>query len=147
MIDKRKLLANSGEPMKTKLFVLFVAVWAPLALGHHSTSMFNMGAPATMEGTVKSFDWMNPHSLLHLEVPNSEGKPEEWVVEIHSIAIMVRRGYTKDYFKPGDKITVVGGQMKDGSHMMRLLRGTKADGTKFYGDDFSPSATGATSAK
>jgi hypothetical protein len=31
--------------------------------------------------------------------------------------------------------------------MMRLLRGTKADGIKFYGDDFSPSATGATSAK
>ena len=133
--------------MKTKLLVLFVAVAVPLALGHHSTSMFNMGTPTTMEGAVKSFDWINPHSLLHLDVPNSEGKPEEWVVEIHSIAIMVRRGYTKDYFKPGDKITVVGGVMKDGSHMMRLLRGTKADGSKFYGDDFSPSATGATSDK
>ena len=109
--------------------------------------MYNMGTPTTFEGTVKSFDWINPHSLLHIEVVNSEGKPEEWAVEIHSIAIMIRRGYTKDFFKPGDKVTVVGGAMKDGSHMMRLLRGTKPDGTKFYGDDFSPSATGATSVK
>jgi hypothetical protein len=105
--------------MKTKLFILMVAVWAPLALGHHSTTMYNMANPATLEGTVKSFDWINPHSLLHLEVPNSEGKLEEWVVEIHSVAIMVRRGYTKDYFKPGDRVTVVGGPMKDGSHMIR----------------------------
>jgi hypothetical protein len=133
--------------MKTKPLLLFVAVWVPLALGHHSTSMFNMSQSATLEGTVKSFEWMNPHSLLHIEVLNSDGKPEEWVVEIHSVPIMIRRGYTKDYFKPGDKITVVGGQMKDGTHMMRLLRGNKADGTKFYGDDFSPSSTGATSAK
>jgi hypothetical protein len=133
--------------MKTKLFILMVAVWAPLALGHHSTTMYNVANPATLEGTVKSFDWINPHSLLHLEVPNSEGKLEEWVVEIHSVAIMVRRGYTKDYFKPGDRVTVVGGPMKDGSHMIRLLRGNKPDGTRFYGDDFSPSATGVTSAK
>jgi hypothetical protein len=25
--------------------------------------------------------------------------------------------------------------------MMRLLRGTKPDGTKFYGDDFAPGTT------
>jgi hypothetical protein len=54
---------------------------------------------------------------------------------------MLRRGYTKDYFKEGDKVTVVGGQMKDGTHMMRLLRGNKPDGTKFYGDDFAPGTT------
>jgi hypothetical protein len=133
--------------MNAKLLVLFFAVWVPFALGHHSTAMFDMGTPKTLEGTVKSFDWMNPHSLLHLDVRNSEGKPEEWLVEIHSVAIMIRRGYTKDYFKAGDKVTLVGGAMKDGSHMMRLLRGSKPDGTKFYGDDFSPSATGASSAQ
>ena len=133
--------------MKTKLVALFVAALAPLVFGHHSTSMFEMSKPTTLEGTVKAFEWTNPHTFIHFDVINSEGKPEEWLVEIHSVAIMIRRGYTKDYFKPGEKITVVGGQMKDGTHMMRLLRGNKADGTKFYGDDFSPSATGVTSAK
>jgi len=110
--------------------------------GHHSTSMFNMGKPTTIEATVKDFEWTNPHCYLHVDVTNAEGKPEEWVVEIHSTAIMLRRGYTRDFFKPGEKVTLVGGSMKDGTHMMRLLRGNKPDGTKFYGDDFSPSATG-----
>ena len=65
---------------------------------------------------------MNPHSLLHIEVPNSEAKPEECVVEIHSIPIMMRLGYRKVYFQPGEKITVVGGNMEDGTHMIRLAR-------------------------
>ena len=131
--------------MKTKLLILFLGAWSRLALGHHSTAMFNMEKPTTLEGVVKNFEWVNPHVYLHLDVVNSEGKLEEWLVEIHSPAIMLRRGYTKDYFRPGERITVVGGAIKDGTHMMRLLRGSKADGTKFYGDDFSPSATGAAS--
>ena len=55
---------------------------------------------------------------------------------------MMRRGFTKDYFKPGDKVTVTGGRMKDGSKMIRLFNGKKADGTPFYGDDFRPESTG-----
>ena len=131
--------------MKTKLLMLFFAAWLGLALAHHSTAMFDMDKPTTIKGTVKTFEWANPHVYLHLDVVNAEGKLEEWIVEIHSPAIMLRRGYTKDYFKPGETITVTGGAIKDGTHMMRLLRGNKPDGTKFYGDDFSPSATGAAS--
>jgi hypothetical protein len=37
---------------------------------------------------------------------------------------------------------VTGGRMRDGSRMIRLFNGSKADGTAFYGDDFSPKATG-----
>lgn len=131
--------------MKTKcvLFVacLLIAGLGTPAFGHHSTTMFDMAKPTTLEGTVTDFEWKNPHVYLHLNVMNAEGKSDEWIVEIHSPAIMLRRGYTKDYFKPGDKITVVGGAMKDGTHMIRLLRGNKPDGTKFYGDDFTPGTT------
>jgi len=136
--------------MKTKgvlLLCLLIVGLVTRAFGHHSTAMFNMGQPTTLEGTVKSFEWKNPHVYLYLDVVNAEGKSEEWMVEIHSPAIMLRRGYTKDYFKPGDKVTVVGGQVKDGTHMIRLLRGNKPDGTKFYGDDFAPVTTPTTTEK
>lgn len=143
-----KLLRSGPLPSKPRtIFVLLLAACPPLALAHHSTSMFEMAKPTTIEGIVKNFEWVNPHVYLHLDVQTAEGKLEEWTVEIHSPAIMLRRGYSKDYFKPGEKITVVGGAIKDGTHMMRLLRGNKADGTKFYGDDFSPSATGANPAQ
>ena len=120
------------------------------AFGHHSTAMFDRNNPVTLIGTVKAFEWTNPHSHLVLvanEVRNRKGErensqQEEWRVELHSTAILLRRGWTKTFFKPGDTITVNGGRMLDGSKMMRLDDGVKADGSKFYGDDFRPETTG-----
>ena len=88
---------------KGKLLIgclLIVGLAAP-AFGHHSTTMFNMGQPTTLEGTVKSFEWKNPHVYLYLDVVNADGKPEEWMVEIHSPAIMLRRGYTDHHPRHG----------------------------------------------
>ena len=55
--------------MKTTFVLPFLLL--SLSGGHRwrwaitPTSMYNMGTPTTLEGTVKSFDWINPHSLLH----------------------------------------------------------------------------------
>lgn len=127
-----------------KRIALFICglLMAVSLFAHHSTSMFNMAHPATITGVVKEFQWTNPHTHLVLEVKGADGKAEEWLVEIHSTAIMVRRGYSHNTFKPGDTVTVTGGQMKDGSKMMRLLRGSFPDGRKFYGDDFAPGTDG-----
>jgi Family of unknown function (DUF6152) len=65
--------------MKTKLLMLFFAAWLRLALAHHSTAMFDMDKPTTIKGTVKTFEWANPHVYLHLDVVNAEGKLEESV--------------------------------------------------------------------
>jgi hypothetical protein len=138
--------------MATKL-VLWSLIGAALLLpgfGHHSTAMFDRNNPVTLSGTVLTFEWTNPHSHLVLiakEVRNRKGerensKEEEWRVELHSTAILLRRGWSKTFFKPGETITVNGGRMLDGSKMMRLDDGVKADGTKFYGDDFRPETTG-----
>jgi hypothetical protein len=104
---------------------------------HHSTAMFDMRNPITLNGSVTAYHWVNPHCFIKLDVTTSDGKVEQWDVETHSISLLSRKGWTKTSFKAGDKITVTGGQMKNGTKMIRLLRGTKADGWKFYGDDFS----------
>jgi hypothetical protein len=131
-------------------FAVSVLMVAAPAVAHHSTAMFDNQNPATLTGTVKEYLWRNPHSMLVLDVQrvaNQKGEVESalagvWHVELHSTGILLRRGWTKDFFKPGDTVTVTGGRMMDGSRMIRLDRGTKSDGTKFYGDDFSPEATG-----
>ena len=97
-----------------------------------------MAHPVTLTGTVVSFEWVNPHSYIHLDVKGNSGALDRWDVETHSISLLARKGWTRTSFKPGDVITVTGGQLKDGKKMMRLLRGVKADGWKFFGDDFSP---------
>ena len=132
------------------LLAVSVAVLSIPAVAHHSTAMFDSKNPATLTGTVKEYLWRNPHSMLVLDVQrvtNGKGEVEqalagEWQVELHSTGILLRRGWTKAFFKAGETVTVTGGRMADGSRMIRLDRGTKADGAKFYGDDFSPEATG-----
>jgi hypothetical protein len=51
-----------------------VAVCAVPAVAHHSFAMFDAEKTMSIEGTVKEFQWTNPHSWIHLMVADSEGK-------------------------------------------------------------------------
>ena len=120
------------------LALLLVAASVERPAAHHSTAMFDMAHPITLTGTVKAFDWANPHSYIRVDVTDATGVVERWDVETHAISLLSRKGWARTSLAPGDVITVTGGQLRDGKKMMRLLRGTKAaDGWKFYGDDFS----------
>ena len=129
--------------MRTLAFVVMLVAGATAtSLAHHSTAMFDMAHPVTVTGTVVTFDWANPHSYIHIDVKDASGAIERWDVETHSISLLSRKGWTRTSFAAGEVITVTGGPMRDGKKTMRLLRGTKADGWKFYGDDFSTSKEG-----
>ena len=52
----------------------------PLAtpsFAHHSTAMYNMANPVTVSGTVKRFEWTNPHAYIYLEVTDEKGAKAE----------------------------------------------------------------------
>ena len=137
-------------PRSIALLAFIFAVFTATAAAHHSIAMFDNQNPTTLTGTVEEFIWANPHGHLVVAVKerrNGKGEventaPEQWYVELHSTGIMLRRGWTRTFFKPGENITVTGGRMLDGTKMIRLVNGVKADGTKFYGDDFRPESTG-----
>jgi hypothetical protein len=40
---------------------------------HHGTSGYDMEKVITLNGTVTSFNWSNPHCLIHIDVKDSEG--------------------------------------------------------------------------
>lgn len=137
-------------PRSMALLAFIFAVFTATAAAHHSIAMFDNQNPTTLTGTVEEFIWANPHGHLVVAVKerrNGKGEventaPEQRYVELHSTGIMLRRGWTRTFFKPGESITVTGGRMLDGTKMIRLVNGVKADGTKFYGDDFRPESTG-----
>ena len=64
--------------MKFRALVLAsfaLAVGAAPAFAHHSFAMFDGGATVTLEGTVKAFQWIYPHSWILLMVRKSDGEP------------------------------------------------------------------------
>ena len=105
--------------MKTVLKKTIVASGALLAgailLGgsasaHHSFAMFDQNKQVSIAGTVKTFQWTNPHAFIELEAP--DGKV--WSVELNSPNNLVRQGWKRTALKPGDKVTVVLNPLRSG---------------------------------
>ena len=70
--------------LKAVAIMLLVGLIMPRAArAHHSTAMFDHSKAVTLKGKVVQFNWVNPHSVLYLEVeePNGE-KPQTWAIEM-----------------------------------------------------------------
>ena len=91
---------------------------APPAFAHHSTAMYNMANPVTVTGTVKRFEWVNPHAFIYLDVKDEQGKSVEWAVEMMSLNHLKSYGWMHDTVKPGDVISCTGGAAKSGDPAM-----------------------------
>ena len=115
----------------TYLSVALIALtaFAPLALAHHSVSMYDMEHPTTLKGTVERLEWTNPHGYIYLEVKDDKGQTVEWAVEINSPNFLKHNGWTSTIVKPGDVITVTGGAAKSGAKTMRCTTVVLPDGT------------------
>jgi len=101
----------------TPILILAGAVAAVAPLGaHHSFNMFNMTAQAeiAVEGVVKQWALINPHSWLTITVTEANGTQTDWSFEAAAVAQLIPRGITIDTYKVGEKVTVVAGPLKDG---------------------------------
>jgi hypothetical protein len=102
---------------------------AGAALAHHSGAMFDATKKVTVQGTVKEFQYTNPHSWLVISVPDANGKVTEWSFEAEGPSTLLRAGIKKTSFTPGEKVTVTGRPLKDGRPGAGWIDATKADGT------------------
>src|SRR6266436_3439994 len=99
--------------MKSRAFTLLAmavglfAVSTPI-FAHHGASAYDTKKLTTLKGTVTDWQFMNPHSEIFLEVKNADGKVEKWSAEAASMVTMSRLGWSKNLFKAGDQITIVG---------------------------------------
>ena len=106
--------------MKSRLLAVLVGLGVlitttPLS-AHHSTTMYNMANPSTVTGTVKRFEWTNPHAFLYLEVKDEKsGKVTEWEVELMSLNHLRSYGWTSKTVKVGDMVFATGSPAKSGA--------------------------------
>ena len=96
--------------------------------------MFDSNKTVPIKGVVKEFQWVNPHSWIHLNVTDASGKVTEWKIEGRSPNGLSRRGWRKDTIKPGDKVTLMIHPMKDGSAAGAITRIVLADGRELNAD-------------
>src|SRR3974390_3836094 len=91
----------------TALFA-FLLPSAPL-FAHHGEANYDTDKIVSVKGTVTDFQFINPHTLITLDVKNDKGEIEKWSCEARSPGMLVRAsGWDKTTLKAGDVITVAG---------------------------------------
>ena len=105
-----------------------LATAAP-ALAHHSFAMFDQSKRISVSGTVKDFQYTNPHSWVIVMATGADGKQTEWGFESEGPSTLLRAGIKHTSINPGDKVTATAFPMRDGRPAGSLISITKADGS------------------
>lgn len=118
------------------LMRLTLACSAALALGgvtamaHHSAAAFDTQKSVTVNGTVKSYRFANPHVQLLVTVKKDDGSTVDMDVEAGAASVLNGLGFSKDSLKVGDVVTITGNPARQnpGAHMLGKDLYKKADG-------------------
>ena len=98
---------------------------------HHGEANYDTDKLVSVKATVTSFLFINPHVQITLDAKNDKGEVEKWTCEARSPAMLVRNGdWDKNTLKPGDVITAVGFQSKNGAKILRLKKIVLSNGTE-----------------
>ena len=84
------------------------------ALAHHSFAMFDMQKEVTVSGTVKQFQWTNPHAYIQIVAKDPQGRDVEWSMEMGAPMYLYARGWRPSSIKAGMHITVTLNPLRNG---------------------------------
>ena len=98
------------------LAVSLVLGFCGIAAAHHSNAAYDLDHPQTMEGTVKTVNWTNPHITFVIEKDVKSGEAASiWVFEVSSPGVLTRSGWTKRSLQPGDHAVFRYAPLRDGT--------------------------------
>lgn len=114
--------------LQTLLFgAVVILMFTGPVLAHHAWPV-DRSKEVTVSGTVRGYEWGNPHVMIDLEVRGQNGTVEKWNVGGPSVTRMAANGWDRTTLKPGDVITATGYQFSDGSKVLRLEKVVMAGG-------------------
>ena len=116
--------------MKFLSFGLAALLIVGTALAHHSPIVFDRTRQVTLTGTVTEFRWGNPHSWIHIDVADADGKVGNWSIEMDPASHLAREGWRSSTLKTGDKISVVVYPLRNDEKGGQYISVTLPDGKK-----------------
>jgi hypothetical protein len=108
---------------RAAMYLALLALPTGTALAHHGDAGRYEMSMTTITGNVVEFNFVNPHSLLVLDVPDADGQIERWQCETGAPNGLRRQGFTPDLVKAGDTITVTGRRRRNGEPYLSITGG------------------------
>jgi hypothetical protein len=91
---------------------------------HHGWAAFTSdpASQISLKGTVKEFHFVNPHSVIELNVKDDKGQIQVWEGELTSNTNLAPRGWTAISIEDRQEITLTGYPARNGSHALRVTK-------------------------
>jgi len=120
-------LKKEVDAKMTKMLSSFAGVAGLLLLSvslaaHHGQAGYNTTETVTVSGTVTGFQFVNPHSIVDLDVKDDKGETQAWQGELTSPNHLIRANWTATTLKPGDQVTMAGYRAKSGANSMWITK-------------------------
>jgi hypothetical protein len=139
---------GSGEMNKRVsicLALLALSMASSQAQAHHSGAMFDRSKTVELKGTVKDYQFANPHSWIDVSVSDADGKVQTWAIEAQTPSYMRMLGVTPSILKAGDMVTIRAHPLRDGRPGGSFVDVTMADGKTLGAQHGLNLGTGASS--
>jgi Family of unknown function (DUF6152) len=122
-------MIEMASPRTVFLAASLIFGFCGIAAAHHSNAAYDIEHLQTMEGTVKTVNWTNPHITFVIEKDAKNGEPAStWVFEVSSPGVLTRSGWTKRSLQPGDHAIFRYAPLRDGNPGGFLLKVTLPSG-------------------
>jgi len=95
----------------------------PVAAHHALVAQYDMDKPIEITGTLNKMEFINPHSMLHLDVKNPNGTVTTWVFQTTNAGSLRSKGLARTSLEQGATYTVKGFAARNGNPMgfLRVL--------------------------
>jgi hypothetical protein len=129
------------------LAALLAAGSVTLRAHHAFSAEFDVNKPLKLQGTLKVWEMINPHSWFHIEVKEADGTTTEWQIEGGSPNQLIRNGVTKKTIPIGTELIIDGYQAKDGTKKAVGRNLVLKDGSRLFLGGSAPGQGDSAAAK
>ena len=106
---------------RATLFLVALGFSASATHAHHSIArVYDSSRQVTIEGTVDTFHFVNPHPFLVLD--GDGGAAAQWRLEMDNRSELAQVGMTDGTLRPGDRIIVTGSLSRTHSQSLYVRR-------------------------
>lgn len=116
---------------------VLACVHCATAFAHHSAAaLYDLAKTVQIEGKLVQFSFRSPHSVVTVVAAGDDGRPQRWVVAWNAASQLSRQGITRDFFRPGDEVVIVGHPGRNAEDHVIVMTGLyrASDGFR-WGDD------------